>query len=343
MRPAVASGRDDPVIDRRIFICTTILGLVGAPLATEAQQAEKARKIGVLALGSPNDAGSMRAQQVFADGLRERGWIEGQTIVLERRWAEGRHERFPEFAAELIRLNADLIVAWVSAAALAAQKATKTIPIVMVQVSDPVGLGLVKSLAKPGGNITGLAFVPGLEIYGKQVELLKELVPNLASLGLVWNPRNPFHRLAVREVEAAAQTLAIHVQSLRVGEPEGLQGAFDLIAYRQGPAALVLADGLFYIHRARLVELAAERRLPSIYTGRASVESGGLISYGPNEGERPRLAADYVDRILRGANPAELPIEQPTKFELVINLKTAKALGLTIPQSVLVRADEVIE
>jgi putative ABC transport system substrate-binding protein len=269
--------------------------------------------------------------------------MEGENLVIERRWAEGRVERFPSLAAELVRLKVEVIVAGPTPPAVAAKNATGTIPIVMWGVGDPVGQGLVASLARPGGNVTGLSFSVGWETFGKGLELLKETVPKVRRVAVLSNPANASHALAIENVKVAARSLGVQLQLLEARGPEEFEGAFAAMAKERVAALLVPTDPVFFLHRARLAELAAKNRLPSVHSLREYVEAGGLMSYGPSLLDLLRRAATFVDKILKGAKPADLPVEQPTKFELVINLKTAKALGLTIPQSLLLRTDQVIE
>ena len=325
-------------MDRRKFV--TGLGLIlAAPLAADAQQTGKVRRVGYLSAGSRSD----RYPDVFRQGLRDLGWVEGQNIVIEGRWAEGRYDRLPDLAAELVRLKVDVIVANPTPAAAAAKKATGTIPIVIISVGDPVGQGFITSLARPGGNVTGLSYSVGLEITGKQLELLKETIPKVRRVAILTNPGNLSHALSIREAKVAARSLGVQLQLLEARGPNEFDDAFAAMARERVGALLVVADSMFILHRARLADLAAKSRLPAAYSLRDHVEAGGLMSYGPSLLDNFRRAATYVDKILKGAKPADLPVQQPTKFELVINLKTAKALGLTIPQSLMVRADEVIQ
>jgi putative ABC transport system substrate-binding protein len=279
----------------------------------------------------------------FRQGLRELGWVEGQNIVIDYRFAEGRFDRLPDLAAELVRLKVDIIVAVPTPAAVAAKNATGTMPIVAISVGDPVGIGLIASLARPGGNVTGSSYSVGLEIGGKQLELLKETVPKVRRVAILSNPGNPGQPLSIRELNVAARSLGVQLQLLEARGPNEFDGAFAAMATERVGALLVVADSLFVLHRSRLADLAARSRLPAVYGSRDTVEAGGLMSYGPSLRDLYRRSATYVDKILKGAKPGDLPVEQPTKFELVINLKTAKALGLTIPQSLLQRADEVIQ
>ena len=254
-----------------------------------------------------------------------------------------KYDRLPDLAAELVRLKVvDVIVATPTPPAAAAKNATGTIPIVMIAVGDPVGQGLIASLARPCGNVTGLSFSVGLEIIGKQLELLKETVPKVRRVAILSNPANPFHPLAIKEVKVAARSLGVQLQLLEARGPNEFDGAFAAMAKERVGALLVVTDPLFFLHRTRLADLAAKSRLPAAHGVREHVEAGSLMSYGPSLPDLSRRAATFVDKILKGAKPADLPVEQPTKFELVVNLKTAKALGLTIPQSILIRADEVI-
>ena len=302
------------------FIVTLAFGILLAPLAAEAQQGGKA----------------------FRQGLRDLGYVEGQNIAIEYRWAEGRFERLPDLAAELVRLKVDVIVSVVTQASLAAKNATRTIPIVMVAAGDPLGSGLVASLARPGGNVTGPSSMLA-ELAGKELELLKETVPNVSRVAVLWNPANAvWQAQMLRATEVAARALGLQLQLLEARGPDELEGAFAAMTRERASALLVQVDVIFALHARRIADLAAKRRLPAMYGSREHVEAGGLISYAPNVPDVFRRAATYVDKILKGAKPADLPVEQPTKFELVINLKTAKALGLTIPQAVLIRADEVI-
>ena len=312
-----------------------------APLAAEAQPAGKVPRIGFLGTRSPSDTAPYL--DAFRQGLRERGWVEGQNIVIEYRWAEGRFDRLPDLAAELVRLKVDIIVAVATPAAAAAKNATATIPIVGISLGDPVGLGLIASLARPGGNVTGVSYSVGLEIFGKQLELLKETVPKVRRVAILSNPANPAHALVIREVKDAARSLGVQLQLLEARGPSELDGAFAAMAKERGGALLVVTDTLFLLHRTRLTDLAARSRLPAAYGVREYVQAGGLMSYGPSLPDLFRHAATLVDKILKGAKPADLPVEQPTKFELVINRKTAKTLGLTIPPLLLLRADQVIE
>jgi ABC-type uncharacterized transport system substrate-binding protein len=331
-------------VDRRAFLGAVTGGLLAAPLVAEAQQAGKTYRIGYL--GQVPDSSTAAAPHMlaaFRQGLRDLGWVEGQNIIIEYRYAEGRSERLPDLAAELVRLKVDTIVAPTIQGATAAKNATGTIPIVMVAVGDPVGTGLIASLAHPGGNVTGLSFSVGVETYGKGLELLKETVPKVRRVAILWNPANLVNRLAIREVNVAARSLGVQLQLLEARGPSEFDGAFAVMAKKRPGALLVVSDTLFILHRTRLADLAARNRLPAAYGAREYVDAGGLMSYGPSIADLYRRAATYVDKILKGAKPADLPVEQPTKFELVINLKTAKALGLTIPQSVLGRADEVIQ
>ena len=322
------------------WIVTLTLSLLVAPLAAEAQPVAKVYRLGIL-LGTTAaiTTGSINLE-VFRQGLRELGWVEGQNIALEYRGAEGRYERFPDLAAALVRLPVDVLVATITPAALAAQHATSTIPIVMVSVHDPVGSGLVASLAQPGGNVTGLSLLsPAL--VGKQLEFLKEVVPTVSRLAVLWNPVSPGHTHMVREAEVAARALGVQLHLLEARGPEAFDSAFA--AMTSAGALLILDDAMFNMHRTRLAALAAQSRLPAMYGDRVVVEAGGLISYGPLPRANWRRAATYVDKILKGTKPADLPVEQPMKFEFVINLKTAQTLGLTLPLHLLYFADEVLQ
>jgi len=328
-------------MDRRAFLAGAA-GLVAAPLVAEAQQAGKVPRIGFLSLTSPSDRPPLL--DAFLQSLRELGWVEGQNIVIDYRYAEGRLDRLPDLAAELVRLKVDLIIASAGTqVATAAKNVTETIPIVMIAVRDPVGIGLIASLARPGGNVTGVSGSAGLEWVAKQLELLKETVPKIRRVAILSNPANAYHQLAIREVNVAARSLGVQLQLLEARGPNEFDGAFAAMAKERVGALLVLSDSIFNSHRTRLADLAARSRLPAAYGVRESVEAGGLMSYGPSFLDFYRRAATYVDKILKGAKPGELPVEQPTKFELVVNLKTAKALGLTLPPSLLARADQVIE
>jgi putative tryptophan/tyrosine transport system substrate-binding protein len=325
---------------RRAFI-GALTGLLAAPLAAEAQQAGKVYRVGYLTAGSVT--ANPRVLEAFRHGLRDLGWVEGQNIVIEYRSAEGRFDRLPDLAAELVRLKVDVIAAAPTPAALAAKNATGTVPIVGVSLTEPVGLGLIASLARPGGNVTGVSYSVGTDIFGKDLELLKEVVPKVRRVAVLSNPDGPAQPLTISNIKGAARSLGLQLLLLEARAPGDFDGAFAAMARERVGALFVVTDPMFIPHRARLTYLAAKNRLPSIFTQRADVEAGGLISYGPNFADMYRRAATYVDKILRGAKPADLPVEQPTTFELVINLKTAKALGLTIPPSLLQRADELIQ
>jgi len=316
------------------------VSLILAPLAADAQQAPKEPRIGYLSAGALTTAPTF--ENAFRQGLRELGYVEGRNIAIEYRWAEGKYERLLELAAELVRLKVDVILAVTTPAAQAAKAATRTIPIVFTLVADPVASGLVASLARPGGNITGLPSISS-EIIGKQLELLKETVPGVSRVVVLQNPDASSHAFMVREAAGAARALGVQLRVLGARGPNALDAAFTAITAERADALLVLADPFFRTHRARIADFAAKSRLPSLSGEREQTEVGGLMSYGPSRLDLFQRAATYVDKILKGAKPAELPVEQPTKFELVINLKTAKVLGLTIPQSVLLRADQVIE
>ena len=328
-------------MNRRTFLCGVALGTLTVPLAAGAQRAGKVPRIGWL--GGPTRESAEPFVQAFQRGLKDLGWVEGQNIVIEWRFAGGRAERLPDLAAELVRLRVDLIVVPSTPTALAAKNATKTIPIVTVSVGDPVGLGLVTNLARPGGNITGSTSTVGPEIAGKLLALLKETVPMVSRMAVLWNPTTPGNALALREAEIAARALGVELQPLEARSLNDFDSAFAAMTTKRAGALLVLGDVMLMTHRIRLTDLAAKSRLPGMYTTREYVEAGGLMSYGPTTRELFRRAATFVDKILKGAKPADLPVEQPTKFELVINLKTAKALGLTIPPSLLLQADQIVE
>jgi len=317
------------------------VGILAAPIAADAQQPVKVRRIGLLSGGGA--AGGVHLVEAFWQKLRELGYVEGKDIVIEYRWAEGRYERLPDLAADLVRLKVDVIFATVMPAVVAAKDATQTIPIVSAVLVDPVESGLVASLAQPGGNITGLTSTAGPEIVGKQLELLKEAIPKLSRVAVLWNPTSPAHPRWVSEAKVAARSLRVRLQPLEARSPNEFESAFGAMTKQRAGALLVLGDPMFFLHRTRLAGLARERRLPTMLRGREYVDAGGLMAYGANLRGNFRRAAVFVDKILKGAKPADLPVEQPTRFELVINLKTAKALGLTIPQSVLFRADQVIQ
>ena len=330
-------------VERRVFVVGT-LALLAAPLAAQAQAAWKVPRIGYLAGGWPSDPPNP-AGQAFREGLQELGYVEGRNILLERRFAGGRVDRYPDLVAELVRLPVDVIVAPGTAAAQAARRATATIPIVIVLAGNPVGDGLITSLARPGGNVTGTTSVSA-EIAGKYLELLREAVPAVSRVAVLWNPLTPPHTMHVKETEAAARTLGLTVQPVSVRRPDEIPGAFATMSRVRADGLIVLSDPMFdgsYRERMRIVELVAKNRLPTIYSIRELAQTGGLMSYGPSQPALFRRTATYVDKILKGAKPADLPVEQPTKFELAINLKTAKALGLTIPPAVLARADEIIQ
>ncbi len=329
------------------IISTLVLGLLAGPLPTEAQQAGKVYRIGYLAPRSHDPANksssalSTARMKAFREGLRELGYVEGQNLVIEFRSAEGKRARLPDLAAELVRLNVDVIFVYSTPAVKAVKKTTTTLPIVSVS-GDPVRLGFVASLAHPGGNITGLANLTP-ELAGKRLELLKAVVPQLSPVAVLWDPDNPGARPRMRETEAAANSLDIKLQPVAVRKPNDFEHAFSAMKKEQAGALVPLRGTLVNTHLQRIAALAAENRLPTMYDGVGFAEAGGLMSYGTLIADLDRRAATYVDKSLKGANPADLPIEQPTKFELFVNLKTAKLLGLTIPPSILYRADKVIK
>lgn len=317
------------------------VSILAVPLGADAQPAGKVYRIGLLAGGWPT--ANPRSIEAFREGLREFGWIEGQNIVIDYRFAEGRFDRLPVLAAELIQLKVDVIAASATPAPVAAKNATGAIPIVMIMTGDPVGVGLVASLARPGGNVTGISYSVGVENVVKALELLKETVPKARLVAVLSNPANPAHALVTRDMKAAARSLGVPLQLLEVRGPNEFDDAFAAMARERVGALLVAPDTVFLSNRSRLADLAAKNQLPSMHGQREYVEAGGLMSYGPSPVAAYRRAAFFVDKILKGAKPADLPVEQPSKFELVINLSTAKALGLTIPPSLQLRADQVIE
>jgi putative tryptophan/tyrosine transport system substrate-binding protein len=330
------------MIDRRTFLAGTGAVLLTAPLAAEAQQTAKVARIGYLAT---NLAAVPHLPDAFRQGLRDLGYVEGRTVVIEYREAKGNAERVPALAAELVALKVDVIVASGTPAALATKQATKTIPIVFTAVADAVTSRLVTSLAQPGGNVTGLS-VLAPELVGKCLEQLKQAVPGVSRVAVLWQPGavgEATERDMLKEAEVAARALGVRLQFVEARGPEDFDTAFSEMIRTRAGALTVLTSSMLFGKRRRLVDLAAKNRLPALYPWREGVDAGGLMAYGPNLPDLFRRAATYVDKILKGAKPRDLPVEQPTKFELVVNLKAAKALGLTIPPSVLVRADEIIQ
>jgi putative ABC transport system substrate-binding protein len=325
-------------VRRREFIAA-LSGTVAWPLAARAQQPPKVSRIGFL--GNSTAALESNLIGAFREGLRELGYEEGRSIVIEYRWAEGMYEHFPDLIAELIALNVDVIVTAGTPAALAVKKATTSIPLVMIAVGEPVETGLVASLARPGGNATGVRSLSS-GIAGKRLELLREVVPSISRIAVLWNSSSPIMVIQEEETRAATEVLGMKMLSLGVRTLEEIEEAFAAIVRDRPGALLVLADRLFLHHRRRIIDFAIEQRLP-VHAYRELVEIGGLMSYGPDYADLHRRAAAYVDKILKGAKPADLPIERPVKFVLVLNLKAAKALGLTVPPSVMIRADELIE
>ena len=329
-------------MDRRAFLITSLAAAVAEPHAAGAQQAGAMRRVGVLANVPLSDPGSRRLWGAFTEALRELGYVEGQSVTIETLSSDGQYDRLPGLAAELVRHKAEVIVAPAAQNVVAARQASNTIAIVMVSVGDPVGNGLVTSLSRPGGNVTGTSFLTS-EMIGKQLELLMQIVPRVTRLAVLSNPANPGHPLLLKEATAAAQSLGAQLQSVQLRGSGDLESAFRSMAQQRADAVFVPWDGTFLVHMSRIVQLAATHRLPALYGQRGYVDAGGLAAYGPSAIESFRRAAGYVDTILKGARPADLPIEQPTKFELVINLKTAKTLGLTISQSLLAQTDQIIE
>jgi len=317
-----------------------LLAAGAAPLAAKAQQAGKIYRIGYLS--TPTRESVERGLDAFLRKLRELGWVEGQNLIIEYRWAEGKVERLPDLAADLVRRKVDLIVAPAGSAVLAAKNATSSIPIVMIFPSDPVEMGLVASLRRPGGNITGTTYTAGSEIFGKQLQILKEAIPHASRVAVLLNPADLSIVNQGKELEAAARSLHIRLQKVEARGPE-FESAFAAMARDRADALVVSGSSTFLPHRTRIAELAVKGRLPTMCNFREIVEAGGLMAYAINMAEFVGRAAVYVDKILKGAKPADLPVEQPTKFGLTINLKTAKAIGLTIPQSLLARADAVIQ
>jgi putative ABC transport system substrate-binding protein len=333
------SHQKSAAITKRFFLVTLCVMLLALCAPVLAQKAVKIPTVGVLL---PYSSGSDARIEAFREGLRDLGYTEGQTIKLEYRWAEGRFEKLPELATDLVRSKVDVIVAAVTQASLAAKQASNTTPVVMIAVSDPVGAGLVKSFAQPGTNVTGTSSMTA-EIVGKQLELIKEVFPGISRVAALWNPANPvFQAAQVQETDLAARALGIRLKFIEARDEKEIDRGFGSMAKESLRAVVVLGDPVFISHRKRIAELAAKHRLPAISGTWDHVEAGGLAAYGPNFADMYRRTAFYVDRILKGARPADLPVEQPTKFELVINLIAAKQIGLTIPPHVLARADRVI-
>jgi putative tryptophan/tyrosine transport system substrate-binding protein len=322
------------------LMLTLALGFLVAPLCSNAQQPGKVYRIGLLGLGlSPSEAELQSSP--LRQGLHELGWHEGQNLVIERRYAEGKPDRLPDLAAELVGLKVDLIIAIGSIVLRVAQHATSTIPIVMAAIGDPVRAGFVASLARPGGNITGVSDLIS-DLTTKRLELLKAAVPGVSRVAVLADPANPNSPWMVSEAERTARALGVQVHILEVPDPSTLEPTFAALTTERADAVMVLPAARFDVHQRRLLDLVAHHQLPAIYAGRQFVEAGGLMSYTANATEVARRLATYVDKILKGAKPADLPVERPMRFELVINLRTAQALGLTIPPTLLFQADEVI-
>src|SRR5262245_10075811 len=325
---------------RRIGLAVVLaLSLALAPLAVEAQNPPR---IGLLSIGTDPFTPNLNVWVPFLDQLGRLGYVEGKSVAIERRFAGGQPGRLAEFVADLARLRVDIVVATGETENLAAKRAMPATPVVMVLVPDPVGAGLVARLSRPGRNVPGLSIL-ATEVYGQRRELWREAIPAIARVGLLLNPTNSNAAAASKNLVSAAKVLGVQLHLLTVRQPQDLDGAFTTMTREHLQALVVVTDGVIFNQRARIAELAAQSRLPTMYESKDFVETGGLIAYGPSYADLARRAAVYVDKILKGAKPGDLPVEQPTKFELVINLKTAKALGLTIPQSVLLRADEIIQ
>jgi ABC-type uncharacterized transport system substrate-binding protein len=324
----------------RVSLFVVLLSLA-LPLAATAQQTTKIYRIGVL----ESVAIAQNAENVdaFRQGLRELGYVEGQHFTIEYRSADGRNERFGDLARELVRVGVDVIVTRGTPAALAAKRSTGTIPVVMASSGDPAAEGIVASLHRPGGNVTGLHLMGPPELGRRRLQILREIVPGLSRVGILWNPASHYGPLLVREAVKAASAMGLRVQRFEVGDVDDFERVFEAATFRRIDGLLTVEDYLTFAHRTRIAEFASMSRLPAIYGFREFVDAGGLVAYGIDRGDLFRRAATYVDRILKGANPAELPVKGPTRFELVINLKAAKTLGLVIPPSVLMRADRVLE
>jgi putative ABC transport system substrate-binding protein len=328
------------VTTRRVFLGVLTGGLMAAPIATGAQSQAPIPRIGMLSPFSPSDTAPW--YQAFLQGLRDLGWIEGQNVSIAYRYAEGRTDRLPGLVADLVQLKVDIIVTSVTPDTLAAKNATRTIPIVMASAGDPVATGLVESLARPGGNITGLAQMAP-QLAAKRLELLKEMVPKLSRVGVIWNPEDLVATQIWTDIQLPARQLGLQLHSLEVRSLQDFDKAFERATIARVGALVITPSPLFVTNEQRIADFALKRRLPSIFHLKGFVERGGLAAYGPDRSDLFRRAATYVDKILKGAKPATLPVQQPTKFELVINLKTARAIGVTIPRHVLARADEVIQ
>ena len=324
---------------RRIAICLMTSVLLTTVSFADAQQQKKAARVGYLGNSASVEANSMKP---FRERLRELGYTEGQNITIEHRYLGGKVERLPELGAELVHLNCDVIVTSGTEAAQAAKNAIKTVPVVMAFGGDALRRGIVSDLARPGGNITGLTSV-GTELEGKRLELLKEIVPKLSRVAYLWSPTNPGVDVAVKEIETIARSIRLELQAIEVKGPDDFDAAFRLATKKRAEALLVSGGGFFAFHQKRILELGAKSRLPAMYNNTRYVEAGGLMTYTYDRPYQFRRAAEYVDQILKGTKPGDLPVERPKKFELVINLKTAKQIGLTIPPNVLVRADRVIK
>jgi putative ABC transport system substrate-binding protein len=336
-----AHGGGNAIVIPTALAAVLTLVLLAVPPAAQTQQARKTYRVGYLTVPSRETAQGVA--NTFQLALRDLGWVAGQNLVVDYRFADNDLDRLPALAAELVRLRTDVIVAGANAAVRALQNATRTTPIVMFLGIDPVGSGFVGSLARPGGNITGLTTTAGPEIYGKQLQLLKTGFPRIARVGILLNRSGPAYAKLLQETETATRALGLHMQVVDVSDPGDVDRAFAALTTARPDAIYVPLDSLFYQHRERLAQLVAKTRLPAMWGAREHAEAGGLMAYGTDLDDLARHAATFVDKILRGAKPAELPVEQPTKFALVINMKTAKALGLTIAPSLLVSADQVIE
>jgi putative ABC transport system substrate-binding protein len=324
---------------KKVFGFLLIIAVLDGGAIAEAQQSGKIPRIGFL--GNSTLALEENLVGPFREGLRDLGYVEGKNILIEYRWAEGKYERFPALIGELIAQKVDMIVTAGTPASLAVKKAAPSIPLVMIAVGDPIGTGLIESLAQPGGNVTGLTSIAA-DLEGKRIELLREVIPRLSHVAVFWNPASPFQVVAEKEVQAAARAFKMKVLSLGVQSPEQFDNAFATIRRVRPGALLVLADRLFLHNRARIMDFATKNRLPGVYAYLELVEAGGLMSYGPSYADMHKRAATFVDKILKGRKPSDLPVEQPMRFDFVINLKAAKQIGVTVPPNVLVRASRVI-